>query len=89
MIIMGLQDKFINLQSRDGEEWWLSNKCLSTAAVLLSTLSITAKHIIKELNFVKFQSPVLSLSLLIFVITSFSEMNGHINPSDRGNWWGG
>ena len=89
MIIMGFQDKFINLQSRDGEEWWLSNKCLSTAAVLLSTHSITAKHIIKELNFVKFQSPVLSLSLLIFVITSFSEMNGHINPSDRGNWWGG
>ena len=54
MIIMGFQDKFINLQSRDGEEWWLSNKCLSAAAVFLST----AKHIIKELNFVKFQTSV-------------------------------
>ena len=58
MIIMGFQDKFINLQSRDGEEWWLSNKCLSAAAALLSTHSITAKHIIKELKFVRFQTSV-------------------------------
>ena len=58
MIIMGFQDKFIKLQSRDGEEWWLSNKWLSAAAPLLSTHSITAEHIIKELNFVKFPTSV-------------------------------